>query len=173
MEPVGDDDHVIGSERAPVTLVMYGDFECPYTADAAVVVARLIDRYGDALRYAFRSFPVPKHAQALPAAEAAEFAADRGRFWEMHDLLFANQEALRERDLVRYAKRLGLDGDALGQALRDGTYRALVADVVQDGTASGVDGTPYFFVNGEPVDPADDAVEETLLRAIEALTTAR
>lgn len=171
MDPVGDEDHVIGSARAPVTLVEYGDFECPYTADAVPVVRRLLERYGDALRFVFRNFPLPKHPHAFRAAEASEFAADHGRFWEMHDLLFAHQDALHEPDLRVYARRLGLAPAELSHALRIGTYRALLQDVVEAGADAGVDGTPSFFLNGEPF--ADDPTETNLIRAIDATLRAR
>ncbi len=122
--PVGPDDHIRGNPDAPVTLVEYGDFECPYCGVAYPAVKALEKKYGDRLRVVFRSFPLQQHRHAQAAAEAAEFAADGGKFWEMHDTLYEHQRALEEHHLLGYAKDLGLDPAALATALREQTYRA-------------------------------------------------
>jgi len=145
--PVGPDDHVRGAGGAPVTLVEYGDFECPYCARAYPVVKALESRYAGALRVVFRSFPLRQHPHAEAAAEAAEFAADHGKFWELHDGLY-ERRALAVPDLLREAAGLGLDADELETALREETYRAIVDEVKEGGEASGIPGTPAFFLNG-------------------------
>jgi len=145
--PVGPDDHVRGPNGAPVTLLEYGDFECPFCGLAYAVVRALEKHYGDRLRFVFRSFPLEMHPHAKAASEAAEFAADAGQFWEMHDTLFEHQRALDVRHLLGYARDLGLDPAALEVALRDGTYAPIVAEQKESGEESGIPGTPAFFVN--------------------------
>ena len=145
--PVGPDDHVRGSESAPVTLVEYGDFECPYCGVAYPVVQELARKYGEKLRVVFRSFPLVQHRHAEAAAEAAEFAADHGKFWELHDVLFEHQHALELPELFEYAHDLGLDVDALATALREQTYRPLIDEIKEGGEESGIPGTPAFFLN--------------------------
>ncbi len=145
--PVGPDDHIRGNPDAPVTLVEYGDFECPYCGAAYPAVKALERKYGDQLRVVFRSFPLEQHRHAQAAAEAAEFAADAGRFWELHDVLYEHQAALGERQLLRYAAELGLDADALATALREQTYRTVVDEVREGGDDAPIPGTPAFFLN--------------------------
>jgi len=145
--PVGPDDHVRGPADAPVTMVEYGDFECPYCGLAYPVVKALEKRYGDKLRVVFRSFPLEQHPHAEAAAEAAEFAADSGKFWEMHDVLYEHQRALDVPHLLGYARDLGLDADALAIALREGTYAPIVEEQKESGEESGIPGTPAFFLN--------------------------
>jgi protein-disulfide isomerase len=169
--PVNEDDHIRGPVDAPVTLVEYGDFECPYCGMAYPVVKALEKKYADALRVVYRNFPLPQHPHAYAAAETSEFAADYDTFWEMHDTLFEHQNALDVRHLLGYAKRLGLDPAALTGALRDGTYRALIEEVKEGGLASGVAGTPTFFLNGvmfgdEPsLESFSLAIDRLLVRA--------
>ena len=111
--PVGPDDHVRGPEDARVTMVEYGDFECPYCQRAYPTVKTLEERYAGTLRVVFRSFPLSQHPHAEPAAEAAEFAADQGKFWEYHDVLYERSGALTEALIFSDAERIGLDADAL------------------------------------------------------------
>ena len=146
--PVGPDDHFLGSPSAPVTLVEYGDFECPYCGITAPIVKELAARYGDRLGVVFRSFPLEQHRHAQAAAEAAEFAADHGKFWAMHAELYAHQHALEVPDLIASARRIGLDGDALAEALRERTYQAIVEEQKEGGEESEIPGTPAFFLNG-------------------------
>jgi len=147
--PVGPDDHVEGRDDAPVTLVEYGDFECPHCAAAYPVVEAARARLGDGLRFVYRHFPLAVvHPHAIRAAEAAEAAGAQGKFWEMHRLLFLNQNALDDVDLLRYAAALGLDlvrfeDDLAAHALAQRVRRDYVS-----GASSGVEGTPTFFVNG-------------------------
>ncbi len=141
-------DHIRGSEEAPVTLVEYGDFECPYCGQAEPVVRELLRDFGE-LRYVWRHLPLNDvHPRAQLAAEAAEAAADQGAFWEMHDLLFEHQDALRPSDLIGYAEQLQLDAKRFARDLDKHAGAARVAEDVDTADLSGVSGTPTFFVNG-------------------------
>jgi protein-disulfide isomerase len=132
-----------------VTVVEYGDFQCPYCNQAEPVVRELLAEFGD-VRYVWRHLPLRDvHPQAQVAAEAAEAAADQGAFWAMHDLLFERQDALKPEALVGYAAELGLDADRVMRELRSHEHAARVADDVESADLSGVRGTPTFFINGE------------------------
>jgi Na+/H+ antiporter NhaA len=148
-DPVDDErDHVRGPADALVTLVEYGDLECPYCNQAEPVVRELLAGFGD-LRYVWRHLPLDDvHPHARLAAEATEAAGAQGMFWEMHDLLFEHQDALRKTDLVRYAAELGLDVDRFADELRRRVYAPRVDGDVDGADLSGVSGTPTFFVNG-------------------------
>ena len=142
-------DHVRGPADAPVTLVEYADFECPYCGRAEPALRDLLAEFGDDLRYVFRHLPLTDvHPRAQIAAEAAEAAGAQGRFWEMHDALFAHQDALRPQDLVAYATELGLDGKRLEHDLRKHVYANRIARDVESADLSDVSGTPSFFING-------------------------
>lgn len=171
VEPLGPADHVRGPEHAPVTLVEYGDFECPHCKKAVGAVNLLLARFADQVRFAFRPFPLEGvHKHALLAAQAAECAASQGKFWEMHDLLFERQEHLKLRQLFDYARTLGLDMARFTAEMDDQIYLQRVRENQRSGDASGVRGTPTFFVNGELVDVSYglrallDAVEGALGR---------
>jgi protein-disulfide isomerase len=141
-------DHFRGPEEAPVTLVEYGDFECPYCGQAEPVVRELLSGSGD-VRYVWRHLPLTDvHPNAQLAAEASEAAARQGAFWKMHDRLFDHQDALRPADLIAYANQLGLDLDRFREDLARHTGAVRVAEDVDSADLSGVSGTPTFFVNG-------------------------
>jgi Na+/H+ antiporter NhaA len=141
-------DHVRGPADAPVTLVEYGDFECPYCGRAEPVLRDLVAEFGDELRFVFRNLPLSDvHPHAQLAAEAAEAAGAQGKYWEMHDLLFGHQDALVFRDLAEYAEQLGLDVDRFRDDLRRRVYAPRIAEDVEGADESGVAGTPTFFVN--------------------------
>jgi Na+/H+ antiporter NhaA len=141
-------DHVRGPMAAPVTVVEYGDFECPYCGRAEPVVRELLREFGD-VRYVWRHLPLTDvHPRAQLAAEAAEAADEQGAFWEMHDLLLAHQDALRPDDLIGYAERLGLDLERFTGDLGEHAGAMRVADDVDSADLSGVSGTPTFFING-------------------------
>jgi diadenylate cyclase len=147
--PVGDQDHALGPATAPVTLVEYGDYECPYCGRMHPVVRELRERLGDRLRFVFRHFPLDSvHPHARRAAEAAETAAAQGRFWEMHDLLYENRENLDDESLGRYADELGLDVARFEDDLSERRHAPRVREDRFGGERSGVEGTPTFFVNG-------------------------
>ena len=141
-------DHVRGPKKAPVTVVEYGDFECPYCGRAEPVVRELLAETGD-VRYVFRHLPLTDvHSHAQLAAEGAEAAARQGAFWSMHDVLMEHQGALTARDLIRYATELGLDPGRFTADLRSHAGAARVAEDVDSADLSGVSGTPTFFING-------------------------
>ena len=147
--PVTSRGHIQGPEDAPLTLVEYGDYECPSCGSAYPIVKRVQEQFGRRLRFVFRNFPLSEiHPHAESAAETAEFAAAQGRFWEMHDLLFENQEQLSEALYSELAEELGLSPTALRQALEEGKYKERVRTDFSSGVRSGVNGTPTFFVNG-------------------------
>jgi protein-disulfide isomerase len=141
-------DHIRGPLAAPVTVVEYGDFECPFCGQAEPIVRELLRDFAD-VRYVWRHLPLNDvHPNTQLAAEAAEAAADQGAFWEMHDLLLDHHGALRPNDLIGYAERLGLDVERFTEALREHAGAARVADDVDSADLSGVSGTPTFFING-------------------------
>jgi protein-disulfide isomerase len=142
-------DHIQGTADAAVTLVEYGDYECPYCGAAYPIIKEVQSRMGARLRFVFRNFPITtSHPHAEQAAEAAEAAASQGRFWEMHDLLYENQRHLGELDLSGYAEQLGLDVESFGNQLAEHVHAARVHEDFMSGVRSGVNGTPTFFVNG-------------------------
>lgn len=146
--PVTARDHARGPESAPVTLVEYGDFQCPHCGAAFPVVAELQRRFGDRLRLVFRHFPLTNvHPQAQPAAEASEWAAAQGKFWEMHDGLYQQQKDLSESRLRGLAEELKLDGASLARTLEEHLFFARVKEDFLGGIKSGVKGTPAFFLN--------------------------
>jgi Na+/H+ antiporter NhaA len=143
-----DKDHIRGPVDAPLTLVEYGDFECPFCSTATGSVHELTDRLGDQLRYVFRHLPLDMHPHASLAAEASEAAHAQGKFWEMYDHLYAHQDELSERDLIVHAFTLGLDVEQFTRELVESKYTTKVRKHVDSAEASGVGGTPTFFVNG-------------------------
>jgi len=164
--PVGPRDHVMGPADAPITLVEYGDFQCPYCGAAYPIVKQVRAQLGERVRFAFRNFPLTRiHQNAEHAAEAAEAAAAQGAFWQMHDRLFERQFALEDENLAEYARELGLNADRLAGELAAGTHRDHVRDDFMSGVKSGVNGTPTFFINGVRHDGGYDLA--SLLGALE------
>jgi protein-disulfide isomerase len=162
-----DRDHIQGPAEAPLTLVEYGDYECPYCGAAYPIVKEVQSRLGDRLRFVFRNFPITtSHPHAERAAEAAEAAASQGKFWEMHDLLYENQKRLEDADLHRYAAQLGLDAQAFAEDLANGAHTGRVREDFMSGVRSGVNGTPTFYINGLRYD--GDYELENLLAALTA-----
>jgi protein-disulfide isomerase len=149
-EPVAARDHVRGPATARVTLVQYGDFQCPFSGEAWGIVLELQRRHPADIRYVFRNFPLSHvHPDAQGAAEAAEAAAAQGKFWEMHDMLFENQRWLEEGDLRGYAADIGLDVMRFEREMAEHAHAARVHEDLTGGRQSRVQGTPTFFVNGE------------------------
>jgi protein-disulfide isomerase len=171
--PVSDDrDHIQGPANAAVTLVEYGDYECPYCGAAYPIVKRIQRQMADRLRFVFRNFPITtSHPHAEAAAESAEAAAAQGRFWEMHDRLFENQRQLTDADLRSYAEAIGLDLDAFDVELAKHAHADRVREDFMSGVRSGVNGTPTFFINGVRHDASFDFA--TLLEAIDEAALAR
>lgn len=148
--PVTSRDHVLGEDDALVTIVEYGDYQCPHCAAAQPILARLLVQFGDRVRLVYRHFPmVEVHPVASPAAEAAEFAGSSGLFWPMHQSIFANQHRLSVPLLIALAAQQKLSPVALRDALASGTFAPKVRADFIGGVRSGVNGTPTFFVNGE------------------------
>jgi len=162
--PVAETDHVSGPDDAPVTLVEYGDFECPACGAAYPIVELVRRQMGARLRFVFRHFPLTQmHPHALHAAEAAEAAGAQGKFWQMHAMLFEHQDALEDPDLVGYAKALHLDVKRFTTELSSEMHLPRIRKDTQSGIRSGVNGTPTFFINGVRFDGAWD----DLLAALE------
>lgn len=153
--PVSEADHHDGPLDAPLVLVEYGDYECPYCGEAFEELKAVKAQFGDRLCFVFRNFPLTQiHPHALHAAELAEFAAQYGKFWQAHDLIYQNQSALRDADLVSYAGQLSIDIAHL-----PGSNDALIAKIQADfsgGVRSGVNGTPSIFINGTRYDGPND-----------------
>ena len=163
---VNEHDHVQGADDAPVTLVEYGDYECPSCGDAYEVVKRVQKHFGAKLRFVFRNFPLEQHQFAMPAAETAEFADSEGKFWEMHDALFENQVSMDDDLFPKLGKKLGLDAEGLMDALEEEEFADRIEEDMKSGEASGVRGTPTFYINGQRQDGSFDY--ETLTEAIDA-----
>jgi protein-disulfide isomerase len=161
-------DHTLGSDTAPVTLVEYGDYECPYCGQAYPIIKRIQKRLGDNLRFVFRNFPITRsHPHAQHAAEAAEAAAAQNRFWEMHDHLYEHQQNLDDDNLMQYASVFGMDTARFGDELARHVYADRVREDFMSGIRSGVNGTPTFYINEIRYDYSWD--EKTLLTAIEQI----
>ena len=159
-------DHARGPATAPVTLVEYGDYECPHCGRAYPIVKQIQKRMGAQLRFVFRNFPLQEiHPHAEHAAEAAEAAGAQGKFWEMHDRLFERQFALEDENLAEYATQLGLDAKRLSADLVARSFQPRVREDFRSGVTSGVNGTPTFFINDARYDGAWDVAP--LLAALE------
>jgi protein-disulfide isomerase len=150
-------DHIKGTVNAPLTLVEYGDYECPYCGAAYPVVKQIQQNLGDQVCFVFRNFPLTQaHPHAQHAAEAAEAAGAQGQFWEMHDMLFEHQEALDDLHLIQYATNLKLDVTLFELELATHVYAGRVREDFMSGVRSGVNGTPTFFINGRRHDGPHD-----------------
>lgn len=147
--PVSERDHRQGSDSAAVTLVQYGDYECPYTRRSTWVVQAIQQELGEQLRFVYRNFPLTEiHPHALHAALAAEAAAVQGKFWEMHDYLFHHQHTLEDAALAEFAGAVGLDVQQYTRDMAERRSLARIEEDVESGERSGVQGTPTFFING-------------------------
>jgi protein-disulfide isomerase len=166
--PVGSEDHSRGPEGAPATVVVYGDYQCPYTSRALLAIKALENRIGDKFRLVFRHFPLREiHPHAEGAAELAEAAGDQSKFWDVHEHLFAHQDALEPSHLTAYAAQFGIPIESAntGHFEAGHLYADRVEDDLQSGLRSGVGGTPTIFINGRS--HRDNYDESTLERAIE------
>lgn len=151
--PVNDGDHDDGKNGAPVTLIEYGDFECSYCQEAYPIVKEVQKIQGNKLRFVFRHFPMSQsHPSAFRTACAAEAAAKQGKFWKMHDMLFENQDALDDQDLLTYAKILNLNIQKFNKDIVSKEVARHVKNDFTSGVESGVNGTPTFFINGKRFD---------------------
>lgn len=163
---VKSDDYIKGDENAPVTLVEWSDFQCPYCGRVTPTLDKILKDYDGQVKLIFRHFPLSFHENAQKAAEASECAGAQGKFWEMHDLMYENQSALSVDDLKGYAVDLGLNVTTFNDCLDNGTYEQKVKDDFTEGTKVGVQGTPATFVNGTMVSGAQPY--ESFAAAIDA-----
>src|SRR5438093_1514721 len=157
-----------GGTKAPVTIIEFSDYQCPFCGRAESTVDEVMKHYGNKVRLVYRDFPLPMHPQARPASEAASCANAQGKFWEYHATLFANQTALGEDQLKEYAKNVGLDAAKFDQCLKEKPFKAAIDKDVADGERVGVNGTPAFFINGRmlsgalPFDKFKEVIDEEL-----------
>lgn len=164
--PVSERDHIQGLMTAPVTLIEYGDYECPYCAQAYMITKEIQERLGSKLRFVFRNFPLTKvRPHAYQAAIAAETAAAQNKFWEMYDYLFKHGQVLTEDTLKQTAANLGLEVDRFDREFRDRTYSSRVDEDIESGKSSGVGSTPTFFINEDRYDGPWDL--DSLLNALD------
>jgi protein-disulfide isomerase len=172
--PVSSADHVQGDPHAPVTLVEYGDYQCPACGAAFPIVKAAQKHFGKGLRFVFRNFPLTQiHPEAESAAETAEFAGAHGHFWEVHDALYENQDELGLPLYIALAEALDLSETALREALEKRTFRPKVRSDFMGGLKSGVNGTPTFFINGKRHDgPSDfDSLAGTIAAELAQIET--
>jgi protein-disulfide isomerase len=165
-------DHVLGPGDAPVTVLEYGDYECPFCRGAARDLHRMLDLYPGSIRFVFRNFPIPQlHPHAEQAAEAAEAAAAQGRFWEMYELLLRPSSGLDVDSLLGYARDLGLDLDRFGKEVTGAVHAAKIEQDVREGVRNGVNATPKFYVDGRridgkfPLEGLEDAIRASIRAA--------
>ncbi len=158
-------DHVLGPQKAPITLLEYGDYECPYCRQANLIVGNVVQQLGDKMRFAFRNFPLTQiHPHAQHAAEAAECAGAQNKFWEMHDILYENQQALEDENLLEYAEILELNMSRFQKDFYNHTFAGLIREDFLSGVRSGVNGTPTFYINRMRYNDSWD--QETLTRTL-------
>ena len=170
--PVGERDHVQGDSSASVTLVEYGDYECPHCGRAYPIIKQVQKRLGPKLRFVFRNFPLNQaHPNAELAAESAEAAGAQGKFWEMHDALYEHQDRLGERLVLELAKKAGLDTEKFLADLSERKFQARVKEDFMSGVRSGVNGTPGLFINGVRYEQSWD--EESLVSALTRAVASR
>jgi len=151
-----DDDSAKGPAKAPITIVEFSDYQCPYCSRAETTVTDVLKKYGDKIRLVYRDYPLSFHQNANVAAQASECAKEQGKFWEMHGAMFANQSKLAATDLVETAATIGLEKDKFKSCLDSGKYKDEVQKDFEDGQKAGVTGTPTFFINGIPMVGARD-----------------
>jgi protein-disulfide isomerase len=164
-KPIDDSDHVLGPADAPVTLVEYGDFQCPHCRTAHFYLKNVLAAMGDDMRFAFRHMPLAQiHPMAQLAAEAAEAAGAQGKFWPMHDLIYENQDRLSPALLTRLGQHLGLDLQRFADDMASHRFLSKVKEDFMSAVRSGAAGTPSFFINGEPYEGAFD--DESLIDAL-------
>lgn len=148
INPVSDDDHIQGEKNAAITLVEYGDYQCPFCGQAYPVIKQIQQNYGSKLRFVFRNFPLSEyHPLAMAAAQTAEFAGTEGKYWEMHDLIFENQPKLTTEFLLSLAESLKLSPEKLKEVFSNETFENKIQSDFLGGVKSGVNGTPTLYIN--------------------------
>lgn len=167
--PITDEDHSFGPADAPVTLVEYGDYQCPYCGEAFPVVKKLLHEYDGQIRFVFRNFPIAEiHPEAVDAAFVAEFASEHGLFWQAHDLLYENQRELGPQLYRQICESLGLSTSDLQSAAEENKYVARIRADEDGGIRSGVNGTPAFFLDGAIVEGGTAGLADAIRTALEA-----
>lgn len=167
---IGSGDHVWGQPAAIVEMVEYGDYQCPYCGRAYPIIKSIQEKLGDDLRFVFRNFPLSKiHRHAFTAAVATEAAARQGKFWDMHDIVFENQQALEVEELFKLAEAIGLNVEQFRNDIQDEQLVSKVEGDFESGVRSGVNGTPTFFINGKKYEGSWE--EETLYQYLKNLIT--
>jgi protein-disulfide isomerase len=157
-----------GSASAPIEMIEFSDFQCPYCERVNPIVAKVLETYGDRIRFVYREYPLPNHPNARPASEAGQCANEQGKFWPYHDRLFANQQRLGASDLKQHAVDLGLDAARFSACVDSHKYKALVDADIDEGNDVGVNGTPAFFINGrmlsgaQPLEAFKKIIDEEL-----------
>ena len=151
-----------GSADAPHTLIEYGDYQCPACGQAAPLVAKAVKKLGAKLQFIFRNYPLDQHEFARPAAETALFAAEHGKFWEMHDLLYKHRAEFSDALFPKLAKQLHLDSKALTEALESGKYSKQIKAEIASGDKAGIPGTPTFFLDGKPYQEDLDSLPSSI-----------
>ncbi len=165
-------DHILGPDTAPITLVEYGDYECPYCGQAYPIIKQIQDYFGDNIRFVFRNFPLSQvHPHAQRAAEAAEEAADQNKFWNMHDYLYEHQQALDDKHLEKYAKIVELDLARFDKDMKNHVHVPKIREDFLSGIQSGVNGTPSFYINGTRYDGSWDF--DTLMQILTSIIDTR
>lgn len=172
MDVAADPARLRGNPNAPVTIVEFSDFQCPFCRTAEPAIKEVLERYKDKVRFSYRDFPIARiHPMAKQAAEASRCAGEQGKFWEYHDLLYANQANLDQAGLIGHARTLGLDMDRFSTCLTTGKFEALVESDLQVGIKAGVSGTPAFYINGvylsgaQPVSGFEKIIQDELTAA--------
>ncbi|MFL9482789.1 DsbA family protein [Chitinophagaceae bacterium LWZ2-11] len=166
--PVNAEDQVQGSSSATIELVEYGDYQCPHCGAAYPIIKRIQKKMGHKLKFVFRNFPLQEiHPQALGAALAAEAAGAQNKFWQMHDIIFENQQNLQREDLIQYAETIGLDVPTFKSDIKEQAFLEKVETDFESGIRSGVNGTPSFFIDGDKYNGSWD--EKSLLEYLENL----
>jgi protein-disulfide isomerase len=168
--PIGTDDPVRGNPSAPITIVEFSDYQCPFCARVNPTLAKIRETYGDRVKIVFKDYPLPNHPQAPKAAEAARCAGDQNKYWEMHDAMFANQRALEVPSLKQAARAIGLNGTTFDECLDSGKWAAAVRAGNELGEQMGVNSTPTLYVNGRaligamPFENFKQIIDEELAR---------
>jgi len=163
----GDEEHVRGNKKSSVTLIEYSDFQCPYCQQYYPVLKKILEDYKDKVKVVYKHYPLNFHPEAQKAAEASECANEQGKFWEMHDMLFENQESLGINNYKAWAVKLGQNSKKFNDCLDSGKYGEKISKDYNEGVQKGVEGTPATFINGELISGA--VPYETLKEKIDAL----
>ena len=160
--PIGQDDHIIGEPDATITLIEYGDYQCPDCGIAYPLIKTLMQEFRNKLRFVFRNFPLQEHPEAMIAAQTAEAAGHQHKFWEMHDLIYEHQDKLNGNIMIDFAKRLNLNIEQFKKDRNSSDVLSKIESDLESGQRSGVHGTPTFFINDKKIANYDGSYESLL-----------